>query len=142
MPRRYKPTNSPEQREARARRTEWIVFRASESERDRWRKEAEASEMTVSDFVRQRIDGPEAVVSGRNPVRRRYERATAPRELVAAVNRLGSNVNQLARWANTWKSKVEAIRVVAALSVTDRHLQALLEIWTPEPEPEVDTNDA
>ena len=141
MARRYSTTDSPDDRKERALRTKSILLRVSETERERWRQMAEASGMTLADFIRQLMDGPDAVVSSRAPVRRRrYERTTAPRELVAAVNQIGSNINQLARWANTWKSKVEAIRVVAALSVTDRHLQVLLETWTPESE--VDTNDA
>jgi len=140
MPRRYKPTNSPAAREQRARRTKWIMIRASESERDRWRKWAEALGITTSDLFRLRMDGPGAVVSGRNPVRRRYERPTAPRELVAAVNRIGSNVNQISRWANTHKSEADALRVAAALSVFDWHLQALLEAWTP-PNPGGDAHD-
>lgn len=129
MARRYSPHDSPAARKERALRKKTILLRVSETERDRWRRMAEASEMTVSDFVRQRIDGPEAVVSGRNPVRRRYERATAPRELVAAITRIGSNVNQIARWANTQSSAVDAVRVVAALAVIDQHLQALREDW-------------
>ena len=109
-----------------------LLLRVSGSERERWRRQAEAEGLTLADWMRRRLDGPGAQVSGRTPApRRRRGRATAPPELVAEIGRVGNNLNQLARWANTWKGAAEATQVVVALAAIDRQLSEISDVWTP-----------
>ena len=41
------------------------------------------------------------------------------------IARIGNNLNQLARWANTHKAAAEAVEVVAQLAAIERELAAL-----------------
>nr|WP_246152506.1 plasmid mobilization relaxosome protein MobC [Roseospira navarrensis] len=47
------------------------------------------------------------------------------RRLVFQVNRIGNNLNQVARWCNTYKDAAEAAGVVAALMQIDRGIRDL-----------------
>ena len=44
------------------------------------------------------------------------------RERTRQVARIGSNLNQIARWANTYASEAEAVEVVAHLVAIERAL--------------------
>ena len=49
-------------------------------------------------------------------------RRAAQRERVREIARIGSNLNQIARWANTYKDAAEAVEVVAHLAAIERTL--------------------
>lgn len=93
-------------------RAKWVHVKVTEQERAGWQAQAEAAELTLADLIRQRLG--EAKPVGRDPIRRRAARRADP-ELLAALGRIGSNLNQIGRWANTYKSKAEAVQVLAAL---------------------------
>lgn len=76
------------------------------------RKAAEAG-MSVSELVRDHL-GAVSVVNRDDE-----------RTLVRQVARVGSNLNQLARWANTYKRSVEALTVLQALRSISADLSAL-----------------
>lgn len=94
-----------------------LTIRVSSSELARWQARAAGSGLVLSDFVRQLLDSHQ-------PKRRRA--ATADPALLATLGRLNSNINQLARWANTHKSKAEAVPLLAALAAIDKHLFSIL----------------
>lgn len=92
-------------------RTKWVHVKATPDEQKQWQALAAAQGLTLADLIRQSLD---ARLVGRDPVRRRAARRADP-ELLAALGRIGSNLNQIARWANTYKGKAEAVQVLAAL---------------------------
>ena len=57
--------------------------------------------------------------------RRDRVRAAIERDRTLQLARIGSNLNQVARWANTHKRAAEAARVIAALVSLQRDLAAL-----------------
>lgn len=46
------------------------------------------------------------------------------KERIRQLARIGANLNQLARWANTWKSRAEAVEILTALASLERALLA------------------
>ena len=48
--------------------------------------------------------------------------AEVERERIRELARIGSNLNQIARWANTHKGNVEAVEVIAHLVAIERAL--------------------
>lgn len=93
-------------------RAKWVHVKVTDDERAGWQAQAEAAGLTLADLIRQRLGDARPV--NRDPIRRRASRRADP-ELLAALGRIGSNLNQIARWANTHKSKAEAVQVLAAL---------------------------
>lgn len=94
----------------------WIKLRVSDEERARWLLKAGEAGMTLSALIRQGLDAT------RVRPRRRVETDPA---LLRALARIGSNLNQIARWANQHKQAAEARTVLAGLIEIDRELSAL-----------------
>ena len=78
------------------------------------------SDRTVSD--RYGFSAPKGV--GQTPLEK---------ERIRQLARIGANLNQLARCANTWKSRAEAVEILTALTSLER---VLLTKDTPLPLPE------
>ena len=57
--------------------------------------------------------------------------AAVKREHTRQVAHIGNNLNQIARWANTYASEAEA---VAHLIAIERALAALALVWNPDPD--------
>ena len=105
-----------------------ITVRVPEVEAARWREAAAAAGVSVSDWLRARAaagqdTGP--VATGRpTPRKRALGRARVVRAdpvVVEQLARIGNNLNQLARWANTEHRPVD----VAALYGVGRQLAGL-----------------
>ena len=45
-----------------------------------------------------------------------------------------TNLNQIARWANTFKANAEAVEIVAHLVAIERALAALAPVGSPDPD--------
>ena len=60
--------------------------------------------------------------------------AEVERERTRQVARIGNNLNQIARWANTHKEVAEAVEVIARLVVIERTLSALARFESPDPD--------
>ena len=50
------------------------------------------------------------------------------------IARIGNNLNQIARWANTFKASAEAVEVIAHLIAIERALLALTSVRFPDPD--------
>lgn len=107
-----------------------ITVRVPEVEAARWREQAAAVGVSVSDWLRARAAagqdvGP--VATGRPTPRKRALGRTrvvrADPVVIEQLARIGNNVNQLARWANTEHRAVD----VAALYGVGRQLAGLRE---------------
>lgn len=95
------------------KRTRWVHVKATPDEHAHWQAQAQARGQTLADLVRQSLD---ARLVGRTPRRRRRAAAAeADPALLAALARVGNNLNQIAKWANTYKDEAEAVQVLAHL---------------------------
>ena len=107
----------------------WQHVKVTPAERAAWKAAAQAEGVTVADLIRKRMGtAPE----GRAPKRTRAARRADPR-LLQAAGRIGSNLNQIARWCNTYAEGADAVQVLAALLSIDQALTSFS--YRPEPDP-------
>ena len=97
-------------------RTVRVHVRVSPAELAAWRAKAATVGVPLSDLLRQ--------------VMARTRTWTAPalaveRERTRQIARIGNNLNQLARWANTHTTAVEAVTVIANLVAFERTLRTI-----------------
>lgn len=105
------------------RRTVFSHIKSTPDERAEWHAAAAAAGMTLSDLFRSHPLLSTKLV-GRATRRGAYTGADPA--LLAGIARIGNNVNQLARWANAYKSAADAVLVLAALAAVERQLSSLL----------------
>ena len=94
----------------------WVKIRASEAERAEWHAKARSAGLTLSDLVRRSVGRVRTWTVGHAEVERDRTRELA---------RIGNNLNQIARWANTHKEAIEAVEVIVHLIAIERALAAL-----------------
>ena len=97
-------------KETHARSTA-LVIRVHPEERDLLKLNAGLHGMNVSGYVRQTCLGL------------RLRRTPEEKRLLRELARIGSNLNQLARWANTYKESLEAVEVLAALTRLENQIE-------------------
>lgn len=108
----------------------WLHVKVSATEREHLKMLALSRNQTVSDLVRESL-GVERL-SNVAPRRRQRRTSKADPVLIAALGRLGNNLNQIARWVNVHKGGASSVEVLAALVAINRDLKSLL----PEKETE------
>ena len=106
-----------------AGRTVWVKIRASEGERAEWHVKARSAGLTLSDLVRRSVGRVRTWTVAHAEVERGRTRELA---------RLGNNLNQIARWANTHKGAVEAVEVIGHLIAIERALAVRARFESPE----------
>lgn len=104
------PENS--QDDERRARTARLHLRLSEAELSAVKAKAGAAGMPASEFVRSHLN------------RVNIRSLDAERERLRLLRSIGVNLNQLARWANTHKARIEAVEVVAHLADVERTVRA------------------
>lgn len=92
-----------------------VVVRLLPEERDTLRLNAGVHGLSMSDYIRQTCLGIR--------LRRTPEEKRRLRELA----RIGANLNQLAKWANTYKRSAEALEVLTALAAIERTITGWVE---------------
>lgn len=92
-----------------------IRVRVTAAEREAWQAKAQSSGMSLSDLVRQAMER----VRAWTPPNREVERQRA-----FQLARIGTNLNQIARWANTYKEGAEALQVIAHLRAIEQALSS------------------
>lgn len=95
-----------------ARRSAWLKLRVTPEEKESITAKATMQGQTVTDFLRQRA------------LDYRLRQTPLEKERIRQLARIGANLNQLARWANTWKSRAEAVEILTALVSLERALLA------------------
>ena len=110
-------------KETHARSTA-VVIRVHPKERDLLKLNAGIHGMSVSDYVRQTC------------LRLRLRRTPEERRRLRELARIGSNLNQIARWANTYKESLEAVEVLAALTRLETKIENFASEATDETEEE------
>ena len=106
-----------------AGRAVWVKVRATEAERAEWHAKARSAGLTLSDLVRRSMGRVRTWT---------VAHAEVERERTREVARLGNNLNQIARWANTHKGAAEAVEVITRLVAIDRALSALDPAQSPD----------
>ena len=108
--------DTPMSGRAPSRRTVIAHTRVTSAELAEWNAKAAAAGVTLSELLRQAMS--------------RTQTWTAPameveRERTRQVARIGSNLNQIARWANTHLDGMAPVEVIAHLVAIERELAAL-----------------
>lgn len=103
-------------RKQKQRRTAIATCRVTPSELAEWRAKAERAGVPVSDLLRRAMARTRTWTA---------EDSAAARELARQVARVGVNLNQLARWANTHRGAADALEVLEQLRAVERELAAL-----------------
>ena len=92
-------------------RRSWLKLRVTEAEKELVAAKAHAQGQTIADFMRQRA------------LDYRLRQTPLEKERVRNLARSGFNLNQLARWANSYKRRAEALEILIALSAFERELR-------------------
>lgn len=93
-------------------RTEWVKFRATPEEKKAIEEKASAQGQTLADFLRQRA------------LDYRLRQTPQEKEHMLLLARIGVNLNQIARWANTHKKSAEAVDVITMLAGLEKAVRA------------------
>ena len=97
-------------KENKERRSAWIKMRVTPDEKKLIESKASAQGQTVTDFLRQRA------------LDYRLRQSPLEKERIRQLARIGANMNQIARWANTYKKRAEAVEVITRLILLEREL--------------------
>jgi len=98
-----------------------------------WRASAATAGLSLADWLRQSVDPSQVKIVGRQPPRRRPKLTPANVEdqrLIFEIAKIGNNLNQIARWANTYKSNADNLQILVALNAIERHLGMTLQSVT------------
>ena len=99
-----------------------VLVRVTEDELTSWRSKATAAGVPLSELVRRAMSRTRTWTAAAADVERERTRQLA---------RLGSNLNQIARWANRQQSAADAVAVIAHLVALDRELRSLARLDAP-----------
>jgi hypothetical protein len=94
-----------------------LKIRVTAEEREVIKATAAEAGLTVSDYTRQRL------------AHHRVRQTAAERDTARQLARIGTNINQIARWANTYASGLQAIDIIMRLD----ELQADIRKFTERP---------
>lgn len=122
-------------RPAGQRLTQLVNVRVSPGEAARWSAAAAAAGLSRSDWVRLRVAGPDEVTGRPAPRRRGLPRGHTVRAdpaLIAQLARIGNNLNQLARWANTEHRHVVDLATLRLIHTEVTRLRELASVSDPE----------
>lgn len=95
------------------KKTAWIKIRVTPQEKNLLMDAANTLGLSLTDFIRMRT------------LNYRVRQNSITKEYLFQLARIGSNLNQLAKWANVNKSKAEALEVVLTLTSIEQELHAL-----------------
>ena len=107
-------------------KTNHIGIRATDAEKLDWEIKAHSEGLKTSQLARTLLNN---YSNNRGDKRRspssKVGDMRSRREFILQVARIGNNLNQIARWANTYKDAAEATQVIASLTKIE---SALLEL--------------
>ena len=117
------------------RLTRRMTLRLPDDTAAAWRRQAAAADQSLSDWVRQRVDGSDAVQTGLRRHRRRLRTLTADPELLRQLAAIGNNINQLARRINgLGLNATDVVNLLAELITIQRELHRLAELPRYDPD--------
>lgn len=89
----------------------WIKLRVSEAEKAEFEAKAQEAGITLADLIRHRL------------LQYRLRKTPEEREAIRLIARAGANLNQIARWANTYTREIGAVHVIMRLDAVLRELK-------------------
>lgn len=92
-----------------------LKIRVSSEEHDAIKTTAADAGLTVSDYVRMRL------------AHQRVRQTAAERDTLNHLARIGSNINQIARWANTHAGQMDALDILVRLDELQAEIKTLTE---------------
>ncbi|WP_165175514.1 MobC family plasmid mobilization relaxosome protein [Desulfovibrio sp. ZJ369] len=101
-----------------------VIVRVYPEKRDILRFNVGLHGMSMSDCIRQTCPGI------------RLRKTPEEKRRLKELARIGANINQLARWANTCKRAAEAVEVLTALADIERRITEFVSCASTEDEPE------
>ena len=93
-----------------------ITLRVTQSEKLAWQAKADLVGMTLSNLIRQAISRTKTWTAADKSL---------VKEQTRQIVRIGNNLNQIAKWANTYKSTAEAVQIIQALRLVEQSLNKL-----------------
>lgn len=106
------------------RRTTLVQARVSAEELAAWRSKAAAAGVSSSALLRQAMARTGVWTPSSADVERKRAREVE-RERTREIARIGGNLNQISRWANTYKSSADAGEVLVRLVAIEQALRGL-----------------
>ena len=85
------------------KRNHWIKVRVTEKEKLSINRKAKEQDLTISAFILQRT------------LNYRLRRSVKNKQTVMYLAKIGNNLNQIARWANSYKSRADTLMISATL---------------------------
>ncbi|NJO98992.1 MAG: MobC family plasmid mobilization relaxosome protein [Pleurocapsa sp. CRU_1_2] len=93
-----------------------ITIRLSVDEKIAWQEKAVFAGIPLSILIREAMSRTRTwTANDRSSIR----------EQTRQISRIGNNLNQIAKWANTYKSTAEAIEIIEALRTIEKALTQL-----------------
>ena len=110
----------------KVKKTNHIGIRATDAEKLDWELTAHAEGLKVSQLARALLNNySNSHSSKRRLASSKVGAERSRQDLIRQVARIGNNLNQIARWANTYKGAAEATQVIASLARIESALLAL-----------------
>ncbi len=100
----------------KAKKTQIVNIRVTDEEKLNWELKAHAEGLKTSQLARYLLNKYSTGYAGERQSRQEFNRQVA---------RIGNNLNQIARWANTYKDAASATQVIASLTRIESALLAL-----------------
>ena len=108
------------------RLTSRITLRLPDITAAEWRERAESADLSISDWVRHRVENSDVLVTHHRRKKRRLRTLTADPELLRQLAKIGNNLNQIARAANAAGfAPHDMPRLLAELLAIEQHIHAL-----------------
>jgi len=109
------------------KRTKELTIRLTDQELDSVRSVALARGTSMSNLARDMLLSLGAEVRKTKSPRQNHKSNDQDRELLAELGKIGGNINQLARFANTHKSGVDALALLTQLAAIEKQLVRLID---------------
>ena len=106
------------------RKRHLVQARVSPAEFAAWTAKASAAGVSSSALLREAMSHTGVWTPTAEDVAREHA-LEVERERTREIARIGNNLNQLSRWANTRKSTLDAVEVIVHLAAIERALQDL-----------------
>lgn len=104
-----------------------ITLRLPQNNKLLWQENAYQEGLNLGDWIRKTIDGNHAFVTKRSTPKKadkiKYQKADP--DLIRGISRIGSNLNQVARWCNTYKQQADVQEVLIQLYSLEKQVGEL-----------------
>ena len=98
------------------KKDDYIKVRLSKAEKERWQEKAVRAGLSLSNLIRQAIERTQTwTIQDRGLIA----------EHTRQIRRIGINLNQIAKWANTYGSTAEAIEIIEGLKIIESKLEEI-----------------